>query len=64
MKKKYELLYVLNGTLTEEALGEQMTRVQAVVEAAGEIEEVIVWGRRKLAYEIQDLRTGYYNIIH
>ena len=64
MKKKYELLYVLNGTLTEEALGEQMTRVQAVVEAAGEIEEVFVWGRRKLAYEIQDLREGYYVIIH
>ncbi len=64
MKKKYELLYVLNGTLTDEALNEQMTRVQAVVEAVAEIEEVFIWGRRKLAYEIQDLRDGYYVIIH
>ncbi|NLC26951.1 MAG: 30S ribosomal protein S6 [Fastidiosipila sp.] len=64
MKKKYELLYVLNGTLTDEALNEQMTRVQAVVEAVAEIEEVFVWGRRRLAYEIQDLREGYYVIIH
>ena len=37
MKKKYELLYVLNGTLTDEVLNEQMTRVQAVVEAVAEI---------------------------
>ncbi|MDD2427572.1 MAG: 30S ribosomal protein S6 [Eubacteriales bacterium] len=64
MKKKYELLYVLNGTLTDEALKEQMTRVQAVVEAVGEVEEVFIWGRRRLAYEIQDLRDGYYVIIH
>ena len=64
MAKKYELLYVLNGTLPADELRAQMNRVKAVVEASAEILEVTEWGRRRLAYEIQDLREGYYVIVH
>ncbi|HZK41833.1 MAG TPA: 30S ribosomal protein S6 [Clostridia bacterium] len=64
MTRKYELLYVLNGTLPADELKAQMKRVQAIVEASAEIADVTEWGRRRLAYEIQDLREGYYVIVH
>ena len=64
MTRKYELLYVLNGTLPADELKAQMKRVQAIVEASAEIVDVTEWGRRRLAYEIQDLREGYYVIVH
>lgn len=64
MTRKYELLYVLNGTLPADELKAQMDRVQTIVEASAEILDVNEWGRRKLAYEIQDLRDGYYVIVY
>ena len=64
MAKKYELLYVLNGTLPADELRAQISRVGAIVEASAEIVQVTEWGRRRLAYEIQDLREGYYVIVH
>ncbi|MFA5585448.1 MAG: 30S ribosomal protein S6 [Saccharofermentanales bacterium] len=64
MAKKYELLYVLNGTLPTDELRAQMERVASIVEASAEIVGVTEWGRRRLAYEIQDLREGYYVLVH
>ncbi|NLZ66152.1 MAG: 30S ribosomal protein S6 [Clostridiaceae bacterium] len=65
MTRKYELLYVLNGTLRTDQLKAQMQRVQELVESVAEgIVEKVEWGRRRLAYEIQDVRDGYYVIVH
>ena len=64
MTKKYELIYVLNGTLRADELRAQMDRVRSVVEASGEIVDTIEWGRRRLAYEIQDIREGYYVLVY
>ncbi len=63
MAKKYELLYVLNGTLSADELRAQMSRVKTIVESSATIEQIVEWGRRRLAYEIQDLREGYYVIV-
>ena len=64
MTKKYELIYVLNGTLRADELRAQMERVHGIVEASGEIVDIVEWGRRRLAYEIQDLREGYYVLVY
>lgn len=64
MKRKYELLYVLNGTLSDEELKAQMSRIQLIVEDSAEIEDIFVWGRQKMAYEINDIREGLYVIVH
>jgi small subunit ribosomal protein S6 len=64
MTKKYELIYVLNGTLRADELKAQMERVHGIVEASGEIVDIVEWGRRRLAYEIQDLREGYYVLVY
>ena len=37
-----------------------MERFKSVVEANGTVSEVNEWGKRRLAYPIQDLMEGYY----
>lgn len=64
LTRNYELILVLNPSIGEEKLEAELERVKALVEAQGEISEVDVWGRRKLAYEIQDEPEGYYVLIH
>jgi small subunit ribosomal protein S6 len=41
-----------------------MERVHGIVEASGEIVDIVEWGRRRLAYEIQDIREGYYVLVY
>ena len=41
-----------------------MKRVHGIVEASGEIVDIVEWGRRRLAYEIQDISEGYYVLVY
>ena len=53
---KYEVLYIINPNLTA-ALVEKF---KAMVEAEGTLTSIEEWGKRKLAYPINDLPEGYY----
>ena len=61
---KYELALVVNAKIEDDAR-------EAVVEKAknyvtrfgGTISEVEEWGKKRLAYEIQKMREGYYYFI-
>lgn len=64
MKRNYELIYVLNPAIGEEAVEAEMERIREIVESAGEIIDVDVWGRRRLAYPIQDETEGHYVVMH
>ncbi len=56
----YEAVYVLNPDLNEEQIAALTARFKAVVEANGTVSEVDEWGKRRLAYPINDLMEGYY----
>ena len=56
----YEALYILKPDLTEEQIAAQVERFKSVVEANGTVSEVNEWGKRRLAYPINDLMDGYY----
>lgn len=60
---KYELVYVLSVAAGDEAVEAGKEKVKALVEAQGTIESVDEWGRRKLAYEIEDEKDGYYVVV-
>ncbi len=55
--RKYELVYILNPALGEEAVDAIVERIQALIESSATIDQVDVWGRRRLAYEI-DYQKG------
>ena len=62
--KAYELLFFVAPTLDEETRANVMKRIEGVVaEGKGTIDNVDVWGKRKLAYEINNLTDGDYTLI-
>ena len=56
----YEAVYILNPNLSEEQTASLVARFKAVVENNGTVTEVDEWGKRRLAYPINDLMEGYY----
>ena len=56
----YEVLYLLNPTLGEEDTAALVARFKELAESHGTVTEVDEWGKRRLAYPINDLEEGYY----
>jgi small subunit ribosomal protein S6 len=62
---KYETLFILNPSLEEEALNANVEKFKGVIEnGGGEVENVDLWGKRKLAYEINKIGEGFYVLIN
>ena len=57
---KYEAVYILDPALEEDAITALIEKFKGVVEANGAVSEVDQWGKRRLAYPINDLMEGYY----
>ena len=61
---KYELAVVVNAKIEDDARLATIEKVQRyVTRFGGTITNVDEWGKRKLAYEIQKMREGYYYFI-
>ena len=56
----YEVLYVINPTLGEEETAALVAKFKELAESRGTVTEVDEWGKRRLAYPINDLMEGYY----
>lgn len=56
----YEALYILDPALGEEEITALVEKFKGVVEANGTVSEIDQWGKRRLAYPIEDLNEGYY----
>ena len=56
----YEAVYILDPSLNEEQIAALVEKFKKVVEANGTVSEVAEWGKRRLAYPINDLREGFY----
>ena len=60
---KYETLFIVNPTLGEEEVAAVADKFKALVEANGTVDKVEDWGKRRLAYPINDLTEGYYTLV-
>ncbi len=60
----YETLLVLSLSLGEEGVNNLVEKFKGLISGNGEISSVDVWGKRKLAYEINDETEGYYVLIN
>lgn len=62
--RKYEVVFVLRADLDEEKNQAFIDKFKAVVEnKGGEIVKLDKWGKRRLAYEVKDLREGFYVVM-
>ena len=64
LTSKYETVFIVNPELTEEAAKALLDKFSAIItENGGNIEKVDEWGKKKLAYLIEDYSEGYYYVV-
>ena len=64
MVREYELMYIVRPELDEEGLQAAADSVRKLIEGlGGEIRKTTMWGKRRLAYEVNRLRDGHYVIL-
>ena len=61
---KYELAVVVSAKIEDDERAQVIEKVKALVERfGGQISDVDEWGKKRLAYEIQKMREGFYYFI-
>ncbi len=62
--RRYEVMVILDPDLEERTVAPSLDQYLNVVrQAGGSVESVDVWGRRRMAYEIQKKAEGIYAVI-
>ena len=62
--KAYELLFFVAPSINEDSRAAVMKRIETTIaEGKGTVDNIDVWGKRKLAYEINGLTDGDYTLI-
>jgi small subunit ribosomal protein S6 len=62
--RHYELMVILDPELEERTVAPSLDRFLNVVrQGGGSVENVNIWGRRKLAYEIRKKSEGIYAVV-
>lgn len=63
--RKYEVMYIIRPNIDEESKKAVIERFNNVLTSNGaEITGTKDWGKRRLAYEINDFRDGFYQIVN
>lgn len=64
-KNLYEGMYILSATLSEDARNKAIEKIISSIQYhAGEVHKIFDQGRKKLAYEIEGRREGYYYVLY
>ncbi len=59
----YESLFIVNVTKGDDAVEATVNKFVSLIEANAEIVDVAKWGKRRLAYAIDDMPEGYYVVV-
>lgn len=60
MVNKYETIFIINNELGEDNVKGLVEKFKNLLETSAQLENVDEWGKRRLAYPINDLNEGYY----
>ena len=60
----YEVVYIMDPALGEEAIAAMIEKFKTLVETQGTVAAIDDWGKRRLAYPINDLAEGYYVLMN
>ena len=64
VNSSYETIFVVDLTLGEDGVKGLVEKFTSLIAANGEISEVNEWGKRRLAYPINDMNEGYYVLVN
>lgn len=60
MINKYETVFIISSQLDEENIKALVEKFKNLLETSVQLESIEEWGKRKLAYPINDENEGYY----
>ena len=60
----YETLFVVDASIAEEEIKATIEKFTALITENGTIDSVDEWGKRRLAYPINDKNDGYYVLVN
>ncbi len=62
--RTYEVMVILDPSLEERTVGPSLDKYLNVIRKdGGSVESVDIWGRRRMAYEIQKNQEGIYAVV-
>jgi len=61
--QQYETIFIVNPTLNEDEINASVAKFKELIESSATIDQFDVWGKRRLAYPIQDLNEGHYVLV-
>ena len=65
MTHQYELMVILNPEIDERQVAPSLDKfLKVITNDGGSIDNVDIWGRRRLAYEIQKKNEGIYAVVN
>ena len=59
----YEAVLIFKADMADSERNDLFDRFKDIIAQNGEVTNVDDWGKRRLAYEINDLKDGYYYIV-
>ena len=60
----YETIFIIDASLDEESVKGSQEKFTSLIEKNGTVESVDEWGKRRLAYEINDKTEGFYVLVN
>ena len=64
LTNSYETLFIVDAQLAEEEIKALVEKFTSLIAANGTLGEVSEWGKRRLAYPINDIPEGYYVLVN
>lgn len=63
--RNYETIFILHPSFDEEAVKASVEKFKGVIETGGGVvDNVDLWGKKRLAYEIDKVNEGIYVLFH
>ena len=62
--RKYEVMYIIRPDVEQENVQALVEKFNGIISNGGEVTKTDVIGKRRLAYEINKLRDGYFVLVH
>ena len=59
----YETIFIIDASLEEDAVKALQEKFTSLISNNGTVETVDEWGKRRLAYEINDRTEGFYVLV-
>jgi len=60
MVNKYETIFIIDSEVGEENIKALVEKFKNLLETSAQLESIDEWGKRKLAYPVNDKNEGYY----